>query len=101
VLGVVIFAGFLLKSKPECIRAVIRVAERWATQGARAQRSERELTVHGWGGGPQSSAAIRDFAQDVDERGRRAQRSESKRNVRGWGRGAIWRDRSSRITTAT
>ena len=39
--------------------------------GRRAQNSEREVTVLGWEGGPQDSAAIRDFAQGVDERERK------------------------------
>jgi hypothetical protein len=43
----------------------------------------RELTVHGREGGPQDSAAIRDFAQDVDENQCRAQNLERELTVPG------------------
>ena len=56
----------------------------WTFASARAQNSERELTVLGWEGGPQDSAAVRDFAQDVDGSTLRAQRSERELTVQGW-----------------
>ena len=56
---------------------------------ARAQSSNGEITVHGWVGGPQSSAAIRDFAQGVDENQCRAHRSERDFTVLGWEGGEI------------
>jgi len=48
----------------------------------------RKLTVRGWEGGKHRSAAIRDFAQGVDERGRKGAKL-GKRINRSWvGRGS-------------
>ncbi len=60
----------------------------WTEANARAQNSEREVTVPR----PQSSAARRDLAQDVDERGRKGITLE-RRIKRFWaGRGSVRRD---------
>ena len=54
------------------------------TANVRAQTLEREVTVPGWEGGKHRSAAIRDFAQDVDENQCRAQNLEREVTVPGW-----------------
>jgi len=61
----------------------VTLRKTWMNADARAQNLERELTVHGWEGGPQDSAAIRDFAQGVDENQCRAQREDSELTVPG------------------
>jgi len=65
-------------------RQYVTSRKTWTEADARAQNSNGELTVHGWEGGPQSSAAIRDFAQDVDENQCRAQNLERELTVQGW-----------------
>jgi len=69
-------------------RQYVTSRKTWMLASARAQNLERELTVPGWEGGPQSSAAVRDFAQDVDVSFRKGAKLE-RRNNRSWvGRGS-------------
>ena len=43
----------------------------WMNADARAQNSERELTVHGWEGGRKTRRPLLELAQDVDGSGRK------------------------------
>jgi hypothetical protein len=68
-------------------RQYVTSRKTWMLASARAQNSNGEVTVPGWEGGPQSSAAVRDFAQGVDKNQCRARRSEREVTVHGWGGG--------------
>jgi hypothetical protein len=77
-------------------RQYVTSRKTWMLASARAQNSNGELTVPGWEGGPQHSAAIRDFAQDVDVSFRKGAKLERRIN-RSWaGRGSAKRGGDAR-----